>query len=940
GADAGEGDGDPASSDGARRRRRRARRRRPPLPAAVDRGRPSAALLASAGRRRREEVLPFALPIWMARKLDRAGASLARRGRTALAGESTSASGSGSGLAARLWTSARRALLRRGAASYESLATASPTRRTRGAPPRSRRPSDDAAAADDDFEGGPRPSAPEADDGGNGYASPTEGLRRRSPSRGHEATSPSSASSHRSNRSGRSDHSGSPARSVPNLPSIVNSSSSSSSASLHLQPHRSSSLAGGEVPASQRVSSDGSRHGSPDRSGSGGGGGVRSPAQRAVDLQLSQHRRFSPRRRTRRSRRSSSEEDNEEFSVGSDDDATSGSSSSDDDDDDDSDDNGDDDVEDRIRRNETGCGQRNLYVIMRLSFFLAMWHVFVLAALHVTYVGPHAFRTSRWTPTSRGRSTLARAREPTGTAPQTPGYAARYEAPVNCLARALATRPVAERSGCFGEEEEDEDRDGGRSMRRFAAPYYPSSSSEEEDDEFFTSSEGYADDLGDLDDEEKEFVDELVNATFNFDGFHVDAGVGEKGEGWYVDPDDDPDYVADANEEEDEEAKGSRSKGAGSIGGGSRTGGRPRPADADAARGRRLAAEGGDGAARGAEGGDDDPYGVPLLGKDEILQIRILFGGKCTGQCSRAHKLRPPRSETGSAGGEAKRAEGAAAEGGGPHRALGYLRGRARRPKEEGSGNGGTTQLVKPTKERALEPWSEPSFWDEAHYRFAIDVTLLHVDESAARRHNVTIVNVTLTERCLRSRSDAGNPTFLTGLVEFLTPIYGMDSVIINQLMYGVRGPRGRWTSGHVKNLKTQERWTWRGEQLEAHEGGSFGERASRKFGVLLLSVLAFFLVTSVTSLVVRVLTSSGVVLMFPLFSCLRAAGMPGADERILALSYPWIGTARVAVARGGVHPQSHLVWAHVAKILLYYVMYEACQAGESRCARSHSLLV
>ena len=25
-----------------------------------------------------------------------------------------------------------------------------------------------------------------------------------------------------------------------------------------------------------------------------------------------------------------------------------------------------------------------------------------------------------------------------------------------------------------------------------------------------------------------------------------------------------------------------------------------------------------------------------------------------------------------------------------------------------------------------------------------------------------------------------------------------------------------------------------------------------------------------------------------------------------------------------------HLVWAHVTKIILYYVMYEACQAGES----------
>ena len=96
--------------------------------------------------------------------------------------------------------------------------------------------------------------------------------------------------------------------------------------------------------------------------------------------------------------------------------------------------------------------------------------------------------------------------------------------------------------------------------------------------------------------------------------------------------------------------------------------------------------------------------------------------------------------------------------------------------------------------------------------------------------------------------------------------------------------------------------------------------------------------------------------------------GMPGADERILTLSYPWIGYARAAIRNENVHPQSkylphfcvtmlfklslrddstlqilipflnhlllgHLVWAHVTKIVLYYVMYEACQAGETYLA-------
>ena len=52
-----------------------------------------------------------------------------------------------------------------------------------------------------------------------------------------------------------------------------------------------------------------------------------------------------------------------------------------------------------------------------------------------------------------------------------------------------------------------------------------------------------------------------------------------------------------------------------------------------------------------------------------------------------------------------------------------------------------------------------------------------------------------------------------------------------------------------------------------------------------------FFLSTSVTSLIVWVLTSSGVVLMFPLFSLFREMGLPGADERFFRVVSLWIGT-------------------------------------------------
>ena len=73
--------------------------------------------------------------------------------------------------------------------------------------------------------------------------------------------------------------------------------------------------------------------------------------------------------------------------------------------------------------------------------------------------------------------------------------------------------------------------------------------------------------------------------------------------------------------------------------------------------------------------------------------------------------------------------------------------------------------------------------------------------------------------------------TFLTGAGQVLSQIYGMDSVIINQLMYGIRGNDGEFTNGYVQSMETKERWGWHKEQLEAFEHDSLVAWASKKFG-------------------------------------------------------------------------------------------------------------
>ena len=82
--------------------------------------------------------------------------------------------------------------------------------------------------------------------------------------------------------------------------------------------------------------------------------------------------------------------------------------------------------------------------------------------------------------------------------------------------------------------------------------------------------------------------------------------------------------------------------------------------------------------------------------------------------------------------------------------------------------------------------------------------------------------------------------TFLTAAGQFLSQIYGMDSVIINQLMYGIRGGEDgtSLTSGWVKNVETAERWGWHAAQLEQYERTPYGDWLARKLGAYIVKMI------------------------------------------------------------------------------------------------------
>jgi hypothetical protein len=71
-------------------------------------------------------------------------------------------------------------------------------------------------------------------------------------------------------------------------------------------------------------------------------------------------------------------------------------------------------------------------------------------------------------------------------------------------------------------------------------------------------------------------------------------------------------------------------------------------------------------------------------------------------------------------------------------------------------------------------------------------------------------------------------------------------------------------------------------------------------------------------------LMSSGVVLMFPLFYCLRNLGCLSVDFHLLTLSYPWLGVP-IEQLRSNNKPVTPFIVAHVTKVLVYYRWGGAC---------------
>jgi hypothetical protein len=152
----------------------------------------------------------------------------------------------------------------------------------------------------------------------------------------------------------------------------------------------------------------------------------------------------------------------------------------------------------------------------------------------------------------------------------------------------------------------------------------------------------------------------------------------------------------------------------------------------------------------------------PTLGMDEILQIKIIYDGSCTGKCSRVHTVNQIKDH-----GDNLNAE----EEDKLSLSIDDLDNKDVTASQASNNTNITMKVLGDGKEvRQLSKqvdniddqvkddgsFSSPSYWEKVHYRFARGDALLHLDEKTVAMHNITYVNVTLTERCLSTGSDNG----------------------------------------------------------------------------------------------------------------------------------------------------------------------------------------
>jgi hypothetical protein len=218
------------------------------------------------------------------------------------------------------------------------------------------------------------------------------------------------------------------------------------------------------------------------------------------------------------------------------------------------------------------------------------------------------------------------------------------------------------------------------------------------------------------------------------------------------------------------------------------------------------------------------------------------------------------------------------------------------------------------------------SFLYDRNYDYIVtfDWAVTILDDDLIQKHQFRVINITLD----------GYNCFGPPLAEALLPIGGLDRAVLNNVIYSIKKSGFMYT--HDGDL-----YHWSMQDVYPYQNAL--DWISYKLGILIYSLLAFVLISTTTALLVRVLISSGVVIIFPIFWCMQLCGMQGINLRILAYSYPWIGVplqmiqarnaaAAAAATANGTNPNNNaqsvypFIIAHFVRVVLYYLLYITAQ--------------
>jgi len=193
-------------------------------------------------------------------------------------------------------------------------------------------------------------------------------------------------------------------------------------------------------------------------------------------------------------------------------------------------------------------------------------------------------------------------------------------------------------------------------------------------------------------------------------------------------------------------------------------------------------------------------------------------------------------------------------------------------------------------------------------YLFSSEYSLIGMPPDMVRQHNFKVVNISMLNAPQCYGSALSGPFVAFGGFDVVVQNYVMNSIQKGGILVSAQGTYYTWSEEDISKARSISEWV------------------ALKISILITSLMAFFSLSCTTALLVRVLVSSGVVLIFPIFWMF---GIPVINNRIISLSYPWLGIPIEIMLAANLSPIPFIV-SHLVKVIVYYLMYEATQLAFS----------